>query len=125
MIDVGACCTAIQEVTEEDLATTLYPGLCKSPVLATARLLRWCEHAVMERLGAAAVGVEVALHHLEPAVLGSRIMVKTCCVQVKDRASHWAFTAQDDHLRLIATGELCFVMVDQARYRARLQSTSS
>lgn len=44
----GRLITITYTVTEDDLATQLYSDLPKPPVLATARLLRWCERAAVD-----------------------------------------------------------------------------
>lgn len=121
MIRVGACCTVIRQVMEEDLATSLYPELRKPPVLATARLVRWCEQAVMETIGGCTAGFKVNVRHLAPAVLGGWLIVKAGCVAVDGPATCWSVTAHDEH-ELIATGDLGFVLLDYERYQARLES---
>ncbi|MGH3784288.1 MAG: thioesterase family protein [Pseudonocardiaceae bacterium] len=117
----GLLCAITRTVTEADLATELYPDLHKPPVLATARLLRWCEHAAMGGIDGCAVGAGVSLRHLAPAVLGSTVAVNACCTAVDGPRSRWSVTVHDAH-ELIATGELWFVVVDPERYRARLES---
>ncbi len=47
---IGARRTSTRRVTEVDLATSRYPDFVKPPVLATARLVEWCERAAMEEI---------------------------------------------------------------------------
>ncbi|MGH3522760.1 MAG: thioesterase family protein [Mycobacterium sp.] len=101
MSRIGVCRTATRRVTEDDLATSLHPELCKPPVLATARLLRWCEQAVMEGIDGCAVGVECSIRHRAPAVLGATVAVNACCSAVDGPRSPTGRSPVHD-----ATGEL-------------------
>jgi predicted thioesterase len=110
--------TITHNVTHDDLATTLYPDLNKPPVLATARLLQWCELAAMEELGSCSVSTNASLTQVAPAVLGTRVTVSAVCTNMTGSRSIWYVTACAD-TELIARVTLQFVLIDAQRYTAQ------
>lgn len=64
---IGARRTITRRVTETDLVTNLYPDFVKPPVLATARLVEWCERAAMEEMGECSLGTKMHVSYIAPA----------------------------------------------------------
>lgn len=110
--------TINHQVSHDDLATTLYPNLDKPPVLATARLLQWCELAAMEELGNCSVVTSASVTQVAPAVLGARIIISAVCTNVTGPRSIWYVTASDD-TELIAQVTLQLGLIDARQYPAQ------
>jgi predicted thioesterase len=112
------------DVTERDTAVALGSG--DVAVLATPRLLAWCEAAtcaaVAGRLetGRTSVGTQVRLEHLLATGVGSRIDVTATLRHADDRVLRFAVSAVDGTGRTVATGEVTRVVVDRARFAARV-----
>lgn len=115
---IGARCTIARRVTEADLVTSLYPDFLKPPVLATARLVEWCERAAMEVIDGCSLGTKMHMSHFAPAVIGGLVTVTAVCTGMSGSYSEWQVTARDEH-ELIAQGTLGFVVVDMERYFSR------
>lgn len=115
---IGARRTITRRVTEVDLATSLYPDFVKPPVLATARLVEWCERAAMEEIGECSLGTKLHVSHIAPTVLGGLVTITAVCAGMSDSYSEWRVAARDEH-EVIALGTLGFVVVDMERYLSR------
>lgn len=109
-------------VTDDDLASTLYPDLCKPPVLASARALQWAELVAMTALGGCAVGAGFELAHVAPADPGTAVVVTAWCVAAQERRSRWAVELIKPGGRLLAYGHLSFVLIDLQRWLDRQPS---
>ncbi|MFP5334582.1 MAG: thioesterase family protein [Actinomycetes bacterium] len=111
-------------VTDDDTAQAVGSG--DLPVLATPRLLAWCEAATCRALagdlaeGRTSVGTRVALEHLRPTAVGASVRVTADVVHVDGRLFRFAVRAEvgDD---LVATGEVTRVVVDADRFMARVR----
>ncbi len=96
-------------------------------VLATPRLLAWCEAATCAvdlRTAAApgrtSVGTRVQLEHLMASGVGTEVQVTATLERSDGRLLHFAVVAHDDADRLLATGEVTRVLVDAERFLARV-----
>lgn len=114
-------------VGEGDTAAALGSG--DLPVLATPRLLAWCEAATVAALAAeevgagrprTSVGVRVALDHLAATPVGGRVTVRAEQVQQDGRLRVLSVVATDRHGRTVATGEVRRVVVDRDRFTGRM-----
>jgi predicted thioesterase len=116
------------EVTDGDTARALGSG--DLDVLATPRLLAWCEAATLATLAEAlgdqltaeqsSVGSRVSLEHLAATPVGGRASVSASLDYQDGRLVRFAVSAVDRSGRLIATGEVTRVIVDRKRFAARL-----
>ncbi len=112
-------------VTEQDTAAALGSG--SLPVLATPRLLAWCEAATCAaiedalREGETSVGTRVSLEHLAASPVGAELEVTATSAYVDGRLHR--FTVAARHTgdgRLVGSGEVTRVVVDAARFLSRL-----
>jgi predicted thioesterase len=118
----------IFEVTPDDTARALGSGDVE--VLATPRLLAWCEAATVAALATAdddgiggtatSVGTRVRLDHLAATPVGGRVEV-TASLQHRDgRLVRFDVAATDRSGRVVATGEVYRVVVERDRFEARV-----
>jgi predicted thioesterase len=117
------------EVTTDDTARALGSGDVE--VLATPRLLAWCEAATVAALAelageegvgetATSVGTRVRLDHLAATPVGGRVEV-TASLQHRDgRLVRFDVAATDRSGRVVATGEVFRVVVERERFQARV-----
>ena len=114
------------EVTAEDTARALGSG--DVDVLATPRLLAWCEAATVAALAgdgtvgetATSVGTRIRLDHLAATPVGGQVEV-TATVQHRDgRLVRFDVAATDRSGRVVATGEVYRVVVERERFAARV-----
>ncbi|WP_372727365.1 thioesterase family protein [Nocardioides sp.] len=113
-------------VTEDDTAAALGSG--SLPVLATPRLLAWCEAATCAAIepalseGSTSVGTRVSLEHLAASGIGQQVEVTASATYVDGRLHR--FTVGARHLsgngKVVGTGEVTRVIVDGERFLARL-----
>ncbi|MBL8931567.1 MAG: hypothetical protein JNL54_15715 [Kineosporiaceae bacterium] len=125
-------------VTEQDTARALGSGDVE--VLATPRLLAWCEAATCvvasEVIGDAepvvgtvagpgsagpgsprtSVGTRVALDHLAASAVGQRVHVEAVLTEHRERVLDFSVSATDDSGRLLATGEVRRAIVPRDRF---------
>ncbi len=114
------------DVTAADTAPALGSG--DVVVLATPRLLAWCEAATCAAAlssavvadGATTVGSRVVLDHLLPTPVGGRVEVEATLVGVEGRLLRFSVRATDRAGRAVAAGEVTRVVVDPARFVERL-----
>ena len=111
-------------VAEEDTALALGSG--SLPVLATPRLLAWCEQvtcAAIEPLtgpGRTSVGTRVSLEHLAASGLGAELRVTATSVFTEPRLVRFAVVARSGS-RLVGNGEVTRVVVDSERFLSRVR----
>jgi predicted thioesterase len=115
------------EVTPDDTARALGSGDVE--VLATPRLLAWCEAATVAALATAegavgesstSVGTRVRLDHLAATPVGGAVEV-TATLQHRDgRLVRFDVAATDRSGRVVATGEVYRVVVERERFEARV-----
>ena len=112
-------------VTDDDTAVALGSG--DLPVLATPRLLAWCEAASCAAVEASmtdatsSVGTRVQLEHVGAGAVGSLVRVTATVVYVDGRLVRFEVVAeQAPEDKVVAHGEVTRVVVDRARFLARL-----
>ena len=112
------------DVTSAD--TALAVGSGDVEVLATPRLLAWCEAATVAASsglvgdGATSVGTRVSLEHVLATPVGGRVSVVADLVAQDGRLLRFRVAATDRAGRLVGTGEVTRVVVDSARFAARV-----
>ena len=111
-------------VTDADTAEALGSG--SLPVLATPRLLAWCEAATCAAIepslapGETSVGTRVDLEHTRATLVGVRLEVTATPVHRDGRLRRLSVVAREtDAGRVVATGEVTRVVVDAERFLAR------
>ncbi len=123
-LDVGASASVSFDVTGADTARALGSG--DLDVLATPRLLAWCEAATCRAVddlldaGATTVGTRVQLQHLLASAVGARLDVRADLVHVDGRLLRFEVAATDEASRLVGTGEVTRVVVDRDRFASRV-----
>ncbi len=111
-------------VGPRDTASALGSGTLE--VLATPRLLAWCEAATVAALspapepGRTSVGTRVQLEHRAATGVGGRVTVLAEQVHRDGRLARFAVLARDPDGRVLATGEVTRVVVDADRFLARV-----
>lgn len=112
------------QVTDEDTARALGSGDVE--VLATPRLLAWCEAVTVAALAGqltperTSVGSRVRLEHLGATPVGGTAVVTAELEHQDGRLVRFAVSAVDAAGRLIATGEVTRVIVDRQRFADRV-----
>jgi fluoroacetyl-CoA thioesterase len=121
----GTSSRSVHPVTEEDTARAVGSG--DLPVLATPRLLAWCEArtcaAVAADLeeGRSTVGTRVQLEHVGASPVGARVEVTATLRSVDGRLLRFeVVAAHADGGPVVAHGEVTRVAVDAARFLSRL-----
>jgi fluoroacetyl-CoA thioesterase len=121
-----AAATLAFEVTAEDTAVALGSG--DVDVLATPRLLAWCEAATCRAAdeltgpGRTTVGTRVRLEHLRATPVGGLVQVGARLLAADGRLLRFEVTAVDRHGGVVGTGEVTRVVVDRDRFAARIPS---
>ena len=112
-------------VTDDDTAAALGSG--SLPVLATPRLLAWCEAATCTaiedqlREGETSVGTRVSLEHLAASPVGAEVEVTASPAYVDGRLHRFTVAARHaGEGKLVASGEITRVVVDAERFLSRL-----
>lgn len=111
-------------VTVEDTARALGSGDLE--VLATPRLLSWCEHATVLALageladGETSVGTRIDLAHLRPSPVGAAVTVRADLVHVDGRLLRFDVHAEDLEGVALGHGQVTRVVVDRQRFLDRL-----
>jgi fluoroacetyl-CoA thioesterase len=111
------------KVTEADTARALGSG--DVDVLATPRLLAWCEAGSVAELAdqltpeRTSVGSRVRLEHLAATPVGGTVSITANLEQQDGRLVRISISAVDRAGRLIATGEVTRVIVDRQRFLDR------
>ena len=111
-------------VTDADTARALGSG--DVDVLATPRLLAWCEAATVAALAGqltperTSVGSRVQLDHLAATPVGGTVAVTAELEHQDGRLVRFSVSAVDRAGRLIGAGEVTRVIVDRQRFAARM-----
>jgi predicted thioesterase len=111
-------------VTTDDTAEALGSG--DVPVLATPRLLAWAEAATVAAAagllapGETSVGTRVELDHQVACGVGTRVRVHADLAHRDGRLLRFAVGVEDEAGRLLGSGTVTRVVVDRARFLARL-----
>ncbi len=122
-ITPGAGGTHSAVVGDTDTAIALGSG--SVPVLATPRLVAWLEAAAVAALtgslpdGSTTVGTHIDVRHLAATAVGKTVRVVARVRSVEGRTIEFDLEADDDRTR-IAEGVHTRVVVDEARFLARL-----
>jgi len=113
-------------VTDDDTAAALGSG--SLPVLATPRLLAWCEAATCAALeptlpeGSTSVGTRISLEHLGASAVGQAVEVSASTTYSDGRLHR--FTVSARHVggndKVVGSGEVTRVVVDAERFLGRL-----
>jgi len=128
LVDVGAEGEVVAVVGDGDTAVALGSG--SLPVLATPRLLAWCEAASCAALhgglpeGSSSVGTSVRLEHLAPSRVGEQVTVDAVVAAVDGRHVTFEVTATDAGGAVVGRGTVERVVVDDRRFLERLDSRS-
>lgn len=120
---VGLSAKLQRTVSDDDTAASVGSG--SLPVLATPRLLAWCEAATCAAIdplleaGETSVGTRVTLEHLAPSAVGSAIEVTATTVHVDGRLVRFSVGARQGG-KLVGSGEVTRVVVDADRFMSRV-----
>jgi fluoroacetyl-CoA thioesterase len=123
-IDVGRAASLTRTVTDADTASALGSG--DLPVLATPRLLAWCEAATCDAVGDAldpdrtTVGSRVSLTHERPSPVDAQVVVRASLVHVDGRLLRFEVVAEHADGTVVGHGEVTRVVVDRERFVSRL-----
>jgi predicted thioesterase len=127
-MQTGDAATLEFTVTEDDTAVSLGSG--DLAVLATPRLLAWCEAACCAAVDTSltdaqsSVGTRVQLDHAAASPVGATVTVTASVVYVDGRLVRFEVVArqgQDDGgERVVGHGEVTRVVVDRVRFLSRL-----
>jgi fluoroacetyl-CoA thioesterase len=112
-------------VTDDDTAVALGSG--DLPVLATPRLLAWCEAATCAAVegsltdASSSVGTRVQLEHVAASPVGADVRVTASVTYVDGRLVRFDVVAeQQPDGPVVGHGEVTRVVVDRERFLARL-----
>lgn len=114
--------SVVHTVTLADTAEALGSGDLQ--VLATPRMLAWCEQATCAALDLSpeqtSVGTRVDLEHLAASPVGAVVTATATVIYEDGRLLRFQVVAQDDAGTLLATGEIRRVIVDRERFLSRI-----
>lgn len=109
-------------VSPDDTARALGSGDLE--VLATPRLLAWCEEATCAALdldpSRTSVGTRVDLEHLAASPVGAEVTATATVIHADGRLLRFQVAALDSNGTLLGTGEIRRVVVDRERFLARI-----
>jgi predicted thioesterase len=114
----------VHVVSVDDTARALGSG--DLDVLATPRLLAWCEQATVQSLAgrlddaSSTVGTRIELAHLRASPVGAVVTVRADLVHVDGRLLRFDVVAEDSDGVVLGHGQVTRVVVDRARFLARL-----
>lgn len=122
----GDSATLSFTVGEQDTAAALGSG--DLAVLATPRLLAWCEAATCAAVAETvppdrtSVGTRVSVEHLAASPVGQRLEVTAEVVHVDGRLLRFRVAATSETGTLLGQGEVTRVVVDRERFLARISA---
>jgi predicted thioesterase len=96
------------------------------PVLATPRLLAWCEGATCAAVagdlpdGTTTVGTRVTFEHLRPSAVGDPLDVTALLASADGRLLRFEVVVRDAAGTVVAHGDVTRVAVQRERFLARL-----
>jgi fluoroacetyl-CoA thioesterase len=123
-VELGAQALVQHLVGADDTARSLGSGDLE--VLGTPRMLAWFEQAAFQavagQLGDASstVGTRVEMVHLRASAVGAVVTVRADLVHVDGRLLRFDVVAEDAEGALLGHGQVTRVVVDRARFLARL-----
>ena len=116
--------------TVTDLDTAAAVGSGSLPVLATPRLLAWCEAATCAALdatlapGETSVGTRIELEHLAPSPVGQQLEITARLAYADGRLRRFSVAAREVRPggggKLVGSGEVTRVVVDGERFLSRI-----
>ena len=110
-------------VSEADTAEALGSG--DVPVLATPRLVAWCESASIAALGDAldagrtTVGMRVQFEHIAPSAVGAVIRTESVLERIEGRRLTFTVSVREEG-QLVAAGKITRAVVDRDEFLAKL-----
>ena len=122
-LEVGLTTTIERQVGEDDLAPAFGSG--DVPVLATPRVIAWCEEATMLALegqiqeGQTTVGMRIRVDHVAPTGPGSAVSITANLTRIEGRRLTFQVDAADSQTE-IALGQVVRVVVDRDRFLDRV-----
>lgn len=125
-IEVGLTATITHEVCERDLAPAFGSG--DVPLLATPRVIGWCEEATISAIeahlepGETSVGMRIRVDHVFPSALGSSVSISASLARVEGRRLTFQVEANTVSDTPIAVGQVVRVIVDRRRFLERVSS---
>src|SRR5690242_15354570 len=120
----GLTATLERLVDERDTADAVGSG--SLPVLGTPVLLAWCEAATCAAVadalgeGQTTVGTRVQVEHVAPSAVGSVVEVSASVVSVDGSLLRFTVAARQTG-RLVGSGEITRVVVDEERFLSRVR----
>jgi predicted thioesterase len=123
-VTVGLQASVSRVVGAEDTASALGSGDLE--VLGTPRLLAWAEQATVAALddalgpGETSVGTRMEVEHVAASAVGATVEVTAVVVHVDGRLVRFDAAAVDQHGRVVGHGRVTRVVVDRARFLARV-----
>ena len=123
-IERGLEAVLTRHVTVEDSAIALGSG--DLPVLATPRLLAWCEAATVAAVadalapGQTSVGSRIQLEHARASPVGAQLTVRAHLAHVDGRLLRFEVVAEDGDSAMVGHGEVTRIVVDRERFLSRL-----
>lgn len=122
----GQSATLEFAVTDEDTAAAMGSG--DLAVLATPRLLAWCEAATCAAIemalppGRTSVGTRVSFEHLAASPVGERVEVTATVAYVDGRLVRFeVVAARVEDGKVVGHGEVTRVVVNRERFLTRLR----
>lgn len=114
-------------VTEGDTAIAVGSG--SLPVLATPRLIAWCEAVTCRALGdlpqpLTSVGTRVDVAHLAPSAVGDKVEVSVTVGERTERTVQFAVAASHAGT-VVARGTVSRAIVDGKRFLSKLAARGS
>ncbi len=119
---VGMSASVAHTVGTEDTALALGSG--DVPVLATPRLIAWCEQATVAATeasiteGKTSVALQVQIDHVAPCAVEDRVTAEATLERIAGRKLVYTVSARDEH-GLVGAGRVTRVIVDRARFLQR------
>jgi len=126
-LEAGLTATLDRRVGADDTAAAVGSG--SLPVLGTPRLLAWCEAATCAAIapalaeGQTSVGTRLTLEHTAPSAVGTTVQVTASAVHVDGRLVRFTVAARQGS-KLVGSGEVTRVVVDEERFTSRLAPES-
>lgn len=126
-IEPGIHATLQRRVTPDDTARALGSGDLE--VLATPRLLAWCEEATVAAVAPSVdparttVGTRVVLAHERASAVGAEVSVRADLVHVDGRLLRFEVVVEQETssgTAVVCRGQVTRVVVDRDRFLARL-----
>jgi fluoroacetyl-CoA thioesterase len=121
-VEAGLRARIEREVTTDDTASALGSG--DVDVLATPRVLAWAEAACVTTVvgllgpGETTVGTRMQIDHIQPAAVGTVVVIEAVIERVEGRRVTFTVEARDPR-GPIASGRVVRVIVDRRRFLDR------